>query len=115
MTTRQDFVDYIAAQSGLGARLAFRRMFGEYAVYVDGKVVALACDDGLFVKPTPAVEALVPGAPREPPYPGARLYARVDEWLDDPDRLRALLVATADAMPAPKAKAPRRPAAKRAR
>ncbi len=29
-----------------------RKMFGEYALYVDGKVVALVCDDHLFVKLT---------------------------------------------------------------
>jgi TfoX/Sxy family transcriptional regulator of competence genes len=58
MATRQDFIQYICEQSGLGARLSNRKMFGEYALYVDGKVVALVCDNSLYVKPTKASETL---------------------------------------------------------
>lgn len=58
MATRQDFIDYIMEQSGLGTRLSSRKMFGEYALYLDGKVVALACDNSLYVKSTKAAETL---------------------------------------------------------
>ena len=36
-----------------------RKMFGEYALYCGEKVVALVCDDQLFVKMTEAGKALV--------------------------------------------------------
>ena len=52
MASRIDTVQYICDQAGLGRRLTFRKMFGEYALYVDGKVVALICDDQLFLKAT---------------------------------------------------------------
>jgi hypothetical protein len=64
---------------------------GEYAVYVDGLVVALACDNQLFLKPTPATAARLATAPMAPPYPGAKPHALIDEWLDDPEALAALL------------------------
>lgn len=54
MATGQDFIDYVAEQAGLGERLTRKKMFGEYALYVDGKVVAFACDNSLFVKPSAA-------------------------------------------------------------
>jgi TfoX/Sxy family transcriptional regulator of competence genes len=54
MSTDRDFIDYVAEQIGLGSRLSHRKMFGEYALYVDGKVVAFACDNSLFVKPSAA-------------------------------------------------------------
>ena len=52
--------------------LTARKMFGEYAVYLDGKVVALVCDDQLFLKPTPGAQAALPDCPTAPPYPGAQ-------------------------------------------
>ena len=41
MATRIGTVEFICDQAGLGKRLTFRKMFGEYALYLDGKVVAL--------------------------------------------------------------------------
>jgi TfoX/Sxy family transcriptional regulator of competence genes len=43
MTIRADTVRYILDQAGLGNRLTLRKMFGEYALYLDGKVVARRC------------------------------------------------------------------------
>lgn len=102
MGTDRAFVDYVAEQAGLGARLTYRRMFGEYGLYIDGKVVAFACDDSLFVKPAAATAALTSALPQRPPYPGAKDYPVADELLDDGDALRALLLATHAALPPPK-------------
>lgn len=104
MATRPDFIEYICEQSGLGARLSSRKMFGEYALYVDGKVVALVCDNSLYVKPTKAAETLQESLGMHPPYPGAKPHLRADALLDDTERLREVLLATAAALPAPKEK-----------
>lgn len=103
MATDTDFIAYIIEQAGLGARLAHRRMFGEFALYVDDKVVAFACDNSLFVKPSAAAR-LAPDLPQRPPYPGAKDYPVADELLDDGERLRELLLETAVLMPVPKVK-----------
>jgi len=108
MATRKDFVDYVVEQSGLGDRLTYKRMFGEYALYHEGKLVALACDNSLFIKPSAASPELSPNLPRRPPYPGAKDFAVADELLDDAEALRALFLATSAALPLPKPKAPRR-------
>ena len=107
MATDQDFVEYVAEQASLGERLSYRKMFGEYAVYVDAKVVALACDNQLFVRPSAAVDALGLDLPTGPPYPGAREHPIVDELLDSPERLQRLLLETSKHMPVPKPKKPR--------
>lgn len=106
MATDSHFVDYIIEQSGLGARLTSRKMFGEYALYLDGIVVAFACDNSLFIKPSQAAVLLAPDLPQGPPYPGAKDYPIADELLDDSDALRRLIVETAALMPPPKAKKP---------
>lgn len=102
MATDLPFVEHVAEQARLGSRLTWKKMFGEYAIYIEGKVVAFACDDSLFVKPAKATEGMVADLPKRPPYPGAKLYPVADELLDDPDRLRELLLATWEAVPAGK-------------
>lgn len=87
--------------------LTFKKMFGEYALYLNGIVVAFVCDDTLFIKPTPSALALLPEAPRGPAYPGSKDYIIGAEALDDPDLcIRALRAVASDA-PAPKPRKPK--------
>ncbi|MBS0227110.1 MAG: TfoX/Sxy family protein [Proteobacteria bacterium] len=104
MATDSDFIGYIHEQAGLEERLTHKRMFGEYGIYLDGKVVAFACDNSLFLKPTDAARVLLPTVTPGKPYPEAKDYFVLDEYLDDSDLLRRLLQATADAVPMPKPK-----------
>ncbi|MET0289618.1 MAG: TfoX/Sxy family protein [Pseudoxanthomonas sp.] len=101
MATASSFIEEILAQARLGGALEAKKMFGEYALYLDGKVVALACDNQLFVKPTPAGEALLDAHLLAPPYPGAKPHLLVDP-VEQADSLAAVLRATAAALPLPK-------------
>jgi TfoX/Sxy family transcriptional regulator of competence genes len=113
MATELNFVDYVIETARFGGRLTHKKLFGEYALYLDEKVVAFACDNSLFIKPSQATASLAPDLPQGPPYPGAKDYPIADELLDDPDLLRRLIEATAALMPPPKPKKPAkaRPAA----
>ena len=111
MATEQGFVEYIQSQSGLGHDLSFRKMFGEYALYLHGKVVAFACDNQLYVKPTDEGRALLGTVSEHPPYPGAKLYFRIDEQTEDRELLRQLFETTALALPLPAPKRKALPAA----
>jgi TfoX/Sxy family transcriptional regulator of competence genes len=106
MATDAHFLDHIIELAGLGARLSYKKMFGEYALYLDSKVVAFACDNSLFVKPSQAAAAIAPGLPQGAPYPGAKDHLIADALLDEPERLRQLLLDTGLALPAPKPKKP---------
>jgi TfoX/Sxy family transcriptional regulator of competence genes len=105
MASSIDTVRYFCDQAGLGRRLEHRKMFGEYALYVDGKVVALVCDDQLFLKPTAAGKTFLGQVREAPPYPGAKNYFLLAAEVDDPDRLNQVLRITAEALPAPTPKA----------
>ena len=111
MATDKSFVEYVIETAGLGSRLTHKKLFGEFALYLDGKVVAFACDNSLFIKPSRAATLLAPDLPQGPPYPQAKDYPIADELLDDPDALRRLILDTAELMPPPKVKKP--PKAKR--
>jgi TfoX/Sxy family transcriptional regulator of competence genes len=104
MASDPGFVEYVCDQMRDAGRIRSRKMFGEYAVYCDDKVVALVCDDQLFVKPTPGGRAFI-GAPVEaPPYPGAKPAFLVEDRLDDREWLTELIALTVRDLPAPKPK-----------
>jgi|KBSMisStandDraft_5_1062788.scaffolds.fasta_scaffold25237_5 TfoX/Sxy family transcriptional regulator of competence genes len=115
MSTEQSFVEYVQSQSGLGSELSFRKMFGEYALYLHGRVVAFACDNQLYLKPTAEVHAVVGKVSEAPPYPGGKLHFQLDEQLEDRELLRRLLVLTAGALPLPQTNAARGAKSKPAR
>lgn len=106
MATSLDTVHYLVDQAGLGRRLSFKKMFGEYALYIDDKVVALICDDQLFLKPTAAGREYLGTVVEAPPYPSAKGYFLLVSEPDDPERLREALLVTAAALPVPKPKQP---------
>ena len=104
MATDQDFMEFLADQMAEAGEISFRKMFGEYAVYCHGKVVALVCDNQLFVKPTPGGRAYI-GKPEEaPPYPGAKVYFLVADAFEDREWLAGLVRLTAQELPDPSKK-----------
>jgi TfoX/Sxy family transcriptional regulator of competence genes len=108
MASDQKFAVYVCEQMAGAGAISSRRMFGEYAIYCGDKVVALVCDNQLFVKPTPEGRALL-GTPVEGrPFPGARPFFLIDDGLDEADSLCELIRVTARALPSPKPKAARR-------
>ncbi len=108
MATQKSNVDYVLDQMARAGNLSARAMFGEYGIYCDGKIVALMCDDKLFVKPTIAGKEFYGNCPESPPYPGAKNYLLIEgDKCDDADWLSQLIRLTAAELPAPKPKKPK--------
>lgn len=108
MATDLEFMEFLADQMAGAGEISYRKMFGEYAVYLGGKVVALVCDNQLFVKPTAAGRAFI-GAPVEAPaYPGAKNSFLIEDAFEDRDWISELIRITARDLPAPKPKKPKR-------
>ncbi len=105
MATKQTTVDFITEQIADAGDVRSRKMFGEYALYCDEKVVALVCDDQLYIKPTALSARFLDEAHLAPPYPGAKAYYRVpDEKLEDSRWLTDFIRQTAAQLPLPKPK-----------
>lgn len=102
MPSSREYLSYIMEQLAPLEGITTRQMMGEYIIYYQGKIAAELCDDRLLVKPVPAALALLPNAPQEPPYPGAKPMLLVE----DGAFLRELLVAMEPELPAPKPKKP---------
>ena len=83
-------MEYVLEQLSEVEGLRYRPMMGEYLIYCRGKLVGGVYDDRLLVKPTKSACALLPDAPREEPYPGAKPMLLVTET-DNKPLLRELL------------------------
>ena len=105
MSTQQKTVDYIVEQSAAAGSITAKKMFGEYGMYCDGKVMAFICDDQLFIKPTEAGRSYLGEVTEAEAYPGSKMYFLIhgERW-DDAEWLAGLFRATADELPAPKPK-----------
>lgn len=102
MASAQRNVDFIIEQMAEARDVSARKMFGEYGIYCRGKLIALFCDDQLFIKPTAAGRSFL-GTPKEaPPYPGAKPYFLISgDHCEDGEWLSELARITERELPAP--------------
>ena len=98
MASSKEYVDFILEQcEGLSARA----MMGEYVLYYSGKVVGGVYDNRLLVKPTPSAKKLMPDAPMELPYEGAKEMLLVEN-MEDKAFLQGLFAVIAEELLTPK-------------
>lgn len=100
MASSKEFLDFVLEQCG---GLSARAMMGEYLLYYGGKVVGGVYDNRLLVKPTPSAVALIPNAPMELPYDGAKRMLLVED-IEDRELLEKLFAALCRELPEPKKK-----------
>lgn len=103
MASSSDFVQYIAEQCSGAGEIVTRKMFGDYGIYLNGKIFGLICDDRFYLKPTEAVLPLLRCIEMRPPYDGAKNYFYIAD-VDDRDYLSMLVRKTCEALPEPKPK-----------
>jgi TfoX/Sxy family transcriptional regulator of competence genes len=109
MASDIDFVEYVVGQIKEAGVVRFRKMFGDYAVYVNNKVVGLICDNQFFVKPTDEGKKFVGDIEMGLAYDGAKPSFLITDQIDDEAWLTELVHKTADALPLPKPKKKRIP------
>ena len=100
MASSKEYVEFIL--DGCGG-LSARAMMGEYVLYYGGKVVGGVYDNRLLVKPTQSAISLLPDAPMELPYEGAKPMLLVED-IEDRDLLAKLFDAMYEELPEPKKK-----------
>lgn len=101
MATSKEYLNYILEQLTEADEVSHRAMMDEYVIYNKGKVIGGIYDNRFLVKQTKSSKALMPEAPLEEPYPGAKDMLLVTD-LEDKEFLGRLLNAMADELPAPK-------------
>lgn len=104
MASDQSFVEFIAGQVENAGEITYKKMFGEYAVYCNNKVVALVCDNKLFVKPTEAGKAFIGDAVEAPAYTGAKPSFLIDDRIENREWISNLIRITYQELPEQKIK-----------
>ena len=100
MASSKEYLNFVLEQcNGLTARA----MMGEYVLYYGGKVVGGIYDNRLLVQPTPSAVVLMPEAPRELPYEGAKEMLLVED-IDNRGFLNKLFEMMYEELPEPKRK-----------
>ncbi len=103
MASNLEYVEYVCDQiSGAGA-ITYKKMFGEYGVYCDGKVIGVICDNQFFVKKTASGALLIPNCEEAAPYTGAKPHMLIGD-LDDRNLMTEFIAATCRELPMPKPK-----------
>lgn len=80
MATTTDFIEYVCDQiKGCGS-IRYRKMFGEYMVYVNDKPILLVCDNTVYVKNSDCIRERMTESSAElaVPYEGAKEHFILD-------------------------------------
>jgi TfoX/Sxy family transcriptional regulator of competence genes len=101
MKHTNSFVKFIIDQIQDVGNISCKSMFGGYTVYCNNKIVALICDNRLFVKPTKNGKKICGTVKEAPPYPGAKPCIFIEDAIDDKEWLCELIRETARELPAP--------------
>ena len=104
MASDLEFVEFVVDQIDNAGVITYKKMFGEYAIYSDGKIFALVCDNQLFIKPTEGGRSFIGDVDEVPPYPGAKLNFLIGDKIDDREWISDLIRITVNELPEPKPK-----------
>ncbi len=100
MASGKEYLTFVLEQLSDLEEVTYRAMMGEYILYYQGKIVGGIYDDRFLVKPTRSARALLPDAPLEVPYEGAKAMLMAD--IDDRELLNRLIPAVAAELPGKK-------------
>ena len=101
MASGREYLDFILEQLSDLDGVSYRPMMGEFLLYYRGRLFGGIYDNRFLVKPVKAAVAYLRTVAYEPPYPGAKAMALVDEP-DDKAYLAGLVKAMYPELPEPK-------------
>jgi TfoX/Sxy family transcriptional regulator of competence genes len=104
MASDISFVEFVVDQIENAGNITYRKIFGEYALYIDSKVIALICNNQFFLKPTEGGRSFIGDVVEAPPYPGAKLYFLIEDKVEDREWISNLIRITVKELPEPKPK-----------
>lgn len=102
MSTTLDFAEFVCEQIRDAGNVRYKKMFGEYMVYVNDKPILLVCDNTVYVKQVDAVAELLKDAAVGFPYTGAKLHYVLD--IDDAALSNKVVLVLEPITPLPKPK-----------
>lgn len=102
MACTGDFIDLISNIITPLGEVGYRKMMGDYIIYLKKKCVASACDNLLYIKKLPVLEDIMSGCETGKPYEGAKDHYILD--LNNPSFVRTVISNLWNELPFPKSK-----------
>lgn len=109
MATTQGYIEFVAERLAFVGNVRYKKMFGEYMVYINEKPLVLVCDETAFVKKLPCLDALMADAERGFPYNDAKEHYILDVENSELTKLVIEELDKVTPMPKPKVKKPPKP------
>lgn len=106
MGTTKEYVQFVAEQLDNVGGVTYKKMFGEYLVYVNDKPLLLVCDNCVMVKMVPELEKIMQNAPRGFPYGGAKEHYILD--IENRELTSKVIEILTEITPVPKRKSKRK-------
>lgn len=78
MSTTNEFIEYVCEQINGVGEIRYKKMFGEFMVYVNNKPVIIVCDNTAFVKKIDCIKELMQNAETGFPYESAKEHYILD-------------------------------------
>ena len=78
MATTVEYIEFVCEQARGAWDVRYKKMFGEYMVYVNAKPVLLVCDNCVYVKKLTQLENFMANAECGIPYNGAKEHYILD-------------------------------------
>lgn len=102
MATSLEFIEFVCDQIRECGHIRYKKMFGEYMVYVNNKPILLVCDNTVYVKKLDCIAEKMKRASVGIPYPGAKEHYILD--IDDTDLSYEIIRILEPLTPLPKPK-----------
>lgn len=78
MATSVDFIEYVCDQIRGVGDIRYRKMFGEYMVYVNDRPIFLVCDNTVYIKKVDCLADIMKDADTGVPYEGSKEHYILD-------------------------------------
>ncbi len=102
MSSDIDFIEYVCDQISLCGEIRYRKMFGDYMIYVNNKPLLLVCDNNVFIRQREEIKEIMSQSGKGYPYDGAKEHYILD--VDNNDLVREVISILEPLIPVPKPK-----------
>ena len=103
MSTSNEYILFVLDQLDGISDVTYKKMFGEYIVYVREKPILIVCDNCVMVKKVPELAELMKDAPDGFPYDGAKVHYILD--IENRPLMRDVIAILEPITPLPKKRA----------
>lgn len=102
MATTNEYIEYVCEQiQGVG-EIRYKKMFGEFMVYVNDKPVIIVCDNVPYVKKIDCIKDMMQNVKTGCPYNGAKEHYILD--IDNAEFCKSVITKLEKVTPIPKSK-----------